>query len=211
MHAIVARSTFRSQKCKALTGSEYFWTFRCRFAWQAQGIMHLVKSEQNMRVLQHFHKRWQAWDIWRGSAKMHFPWQAQYKRHVHQSCLGGQGADFLRRVAFGAWDLQFWADDFAWQVQHFVWSGITFSWQVQYFRQVEWKNCKTHWYEAVRSALNFSFLKEVSQNCFVFDVVNFEKMRKSRRIVSFLTLSSQKIRKSRRIAAFCKKWGSLPE
>ena len=86
VHAIVARSTFRSQKCKALTGSEYFWTFRCRFAWQAQGIMHLVKSEQNRRVLQHFHKRWQAWDIWRGSAKMHFPWQAQYKRHVHQSC-----------------------------------------------------------------------------------------------------------------------------
>ena len=33
-----------------------------------------------------FQKRWQAWDIWRGSAKMHFPWQAQYKRHVHQSC-----------------------------------------------------------------------------------------------------------------------------
>ena len=31
-------------------------------------------------------KRWQAWEIWRGSAKMHFPWHAQYKRHVHQSC-----------------------------------------------------------------------------------------------------------------------------
>jgi len=53
--------------------------------------------------------------------------------------------------------------------------GITFSWQTQYFRQVEWKNCKTHWYEAVSSALNFPFLKEVSQNCFVFDVVNFKK------------------------------------
>jgi len=26
-------------------------TFRCRFAWQAQGIVHLVKSEQNVRVL----------------------------------------------------------------------------------------------------------------------------------------------------------------
>ena len=36
---------------------------------------------------------------------------------------------------------------------------------------VEWKNRKTHWYEAVSSALNFPFLKEVSQNCFVFDVV----------------------------------------
>ena len=28
-----------------------FGTFRCRFAWQAQGIVHLVKSEQNVRVL----------------------------------------------------------------------------------------------------------------------------------------------------------------
>jgi len=41
--------------------------------------------------------------------------------------------------------------------------------------QVEWKNRKTHWYEAVSSALNFPFLNEVSQNCFVFDVVKFEK------------------------------------
>ena len=34
---------------------------------------------------------------------------------------------------------------------------------------------KTHWYEAISSALNFPFLKEVSQNSFVFDVFNFEK------------------------------------
>ena len=50
-----------------------------------------------------------------------------------------------------------------------------FSWQAQYFRQVEWKNRKTHWYEAVSAALNFPCLKEVSQNCFVFDVVKCEK------------------------------------
>ena len=34
---------------------------------------------------------------------MRFAWQAQYKRHDHQrlsEILGGQGADFLRRVAF---------------------------------------------------------------------------------------------------------------
>jgi len=41
--------------------------------------------------------------------------------------------------------------------------------------EVDWKNRKTHWYEAVSSALNFPFLKEVSQNSFVFDVLNFEK------------------------------------
>ena len=61
--------------------------------------------------------------------------------------------------------------------------------------------------------------EEVSQNSFVFDVVNFESwgrlvdllrfsccqvqnLRKSRRIVSFLMLSSSKLRKSRRIASF---------
>jgi len=40
--------------------------------------------------------------------------------------------------------------------------------------QVEWTNRKTHWYEAIGSALNFPFLKEVSENCFVFDAVNFD-------------------------------------
>ena len=39
------------------------------------------------------------------------------------------------------------------------------------------KNRKTQWYEAVSSALNFPYLKAVSQNCFVFDVANFENWR----------------------------------
>ena len=51
VHAVVGRSTFRSQNVKNTR-------FRCRFAWQAQGIAHLFKSEQNVRVLQHFQKRW---------------------------------------------------------------------------------------------------------------------------------------------------------
>ena len=37
--------TFRNTTC-----SRHFWTFRCCFAWQAQGIVDLVKSEQNVRV-----------------------------------------------------------------------------------------------------------------------------------------------------------------
>ena len=36
-----------AKKC----GVWHFWTFRCRFAWQVQGIVDLVKSEQNVRVL----------------------------------------------------------------------------------------------------------------------------------------------------------------
>ena len=44
VHAVVARSTFPSQQCEKLTGPDHFLTFRCRFAWQAQGIVHLVKK-----------------------------------------------------------------------------------------------------------------------------------------------------------------------
>ena len=101
---------------------------------------------------------------------------------VQETCsselLGGPGADFLRKVAF--WSIRssgllrcFCVTGAALRMTRYP--GITFSWQAQYFRQVEWKNRKTHWYEAVSSALNFPFLKEVSQNCFVFDVVKFEK------------------------------------
>ena len=54
VHAVVARSTFRSQNVQNTTCSRHFCRFRCRFAWQAQGIVHLVKSDQNVRVVWHF-------------------------------------------------------------------------------------------------------------------------------------------------------------
>ena len=64
------------------------------------------------------------------------------------------------------------------------------------------KNRKTYWYEAVSSAFNYPFLKEVSQNCFVFDVVNFENWGSLAELFRFLRCQVQKLRKSRRIAAF---------
>ena len=98
---------------------------------------------------------------------MYFPWQAQYKRHVHQ--LGGPGADsppkrgcileppifkfaemILRDRCSTSYDLAS------------LFRGRRSSLD---------KNRKTHWHEAVSSALNSPFLKEVSQNCFVVDVV----------------------------------------
>ena len=48
------------------------------------------------------------------------------------------------------------------------------------------KNRKTHWYEAVSAAINFRFLKEVSQNCFViFDVVKFKSRRSLAELLRF--------------------------
>ena len=40
VHAIVARSTFRSQNVKSTRGSDHFWRFRCRFASLHYTILH---------------------------------------------------------------------------------------------------------------------------------------------------------------------------
>ena len=51
MRAIAAPSKFPSQNVQNTSDSDHFWTFRCRSAWQAQGLVQLVKNEENVRVL----------------------------------------------------------------------------------------------------------------------------------------------------------------
>ena len=75
------------------------------------------------------------------------------------------------------------------------------------------KNRKTDWHRAVSSALNFPFLKEISPNCFVFDVVNSKKLGS---LAEFLMSSSAKIEE---VSLNCcvfgvvkfKNWGCLAE
>ena len=180
VNGVVARNTFQSQKCKKLTGSEHFWTLSCRFAWQAAGA-------KGLRTLSKVSRMWWFWRSFKSVGR-----RGTFEEDLQRCILrGGRSTRdmFIRDVRrsglisweglhFGASDLQFWSDVFAWQVQHFVWPGFTFSWQAQYFKQMEWKNRKTHWYEAVGSALTQLSIFEgslgVSQNCFVFDVVNLE-------------------------------------
>ena len=45
LNAVVARSTFRSQKCKKLTGSEHFWKLRCQKNARRCGPKHISKSK----------------------------------------------------------------------------------------------------------------------------------------------------------------------
>ena len=170
LHAVVARSTFRSQNVKNPTRSDHFWKFRCRFAWQVQGIVHLLKSEQNVRVLSHFQKTMAGVGHLKRICKDRFSVAGAVQETRSREILGGQGADFLRGVAF-------WSIRSSGLLRGFCVTGAALGmtwWQAQYFRQVEWKNRKTHWYEAVSAALNSPFLKEVSQNCVVFDVVKFK-------------------------------------
>ena len=51
VHAVVARAHFQVKMLKTPGVRTTFWRFRCRFPWQAQRIVHVVKSEQNVRVL----------------------------------------------------------------------------------------------------------------------------------------------------------------
>ena len=87
------------------------------------------------------------------------------------------------------------------RLQDFVCLGSTFSWQAQYFWSIHLKIAKTFCNAEVKRAVNMSFLKEVSQKCFVFDLQSFifegslaEKLR-------FWTSKFHFWRKSRRNAS----------
>ena len=129
--------------------------------------------------------------------------------------LGGQGADFLRGVAF----LEHRIFRFA-KMICVTDATLRMTWhhyfvEAQHFRQMEWKNRKMHWHEAVNSALNFPCLKEV---CFFFDAVIFESSGPLAEFFRFwlLVLSSSK---TGEVSQHCcvfdvvkfKKWGSLAE
>ena len=244
VHAIVARSTFfsprhtgsgpfleveMSKKCTLLWREAHFQVkmlktphVRTTFGrsdavsrGRRKGFCTLSKVSKTWGFCSSFKSARQAWDIWRDAFRVAGAIQETCSLEI----LGGPGADFLRGVAFGASDLQFWEDDFAWQLQHFVRPGITFSWQAQYFRQVEWKDPKTpktNWHEAVSSALNFPFLKEVSQNCFVFDVLNFENWGSLAELLRFWCCHLSTIEEVSQNcfvfgAAKFKHWGNLAE
>ena len=98
---------------------------------------------------------------------------------VQETCsselFGGQSADFLRGVE--VWEPQIFR--FAEMISHDRRSAsydLASLFRGKHNSLDTWtgKNRKTHWHEAVSSAVNFSFLKEVSQNCFVFHVVKFK-------------------------------------
>ena len=204
LHAVVARSTFRSQNVQNTPFSDHFWKLRCRKSARRCGAKHIskcksVKNWQSQTISDHFWKlRW-----WKSGRRCGAKQISKSKctkhtmlgpllevdmskkctplwRKAHFEVKSAKISKVGVRNTFGRSDVVLRGRRkgfcmFAWHVQHFVWLGITFSWQAQYFRHMDWKNHKTHWDEAVSSELNVRFLKEVSQNFFVFDVVNFEK------------------------------------
>ena len=184
-----------SKKCTPLS--------RFCFAWQAQGIMHLVKSEQNVRVLAvsktmagvgHLKR------IWKDASRA----AGAIQETCSSEMLGGQDADFLRVVAF-------------WSIRSSVlgrWFGVTGAalcmgrrsildrWSRKIAKRIGTRPSALHstfhfWRKSCRIVSFLTFvtfenrgsLAELSR----FWCCQIQKLRKSRRIVSFLTLSSSKM------------------
>ena len=170
----LARSTFPSQNVQNTRGSDHFlevqMSFRVAGARDCAPLQKWAKREGFVA----FPKTMAGMGHLKRICKDAFSVAGAVQKTCSWEMLGGQGADFLRGFAF-------WSIRCAGLLRWFCVTGAAlrmtwhqFSVAAQYLRQVDCKNRKTHWYEAVSSALNFPFLKDVSQNSFVFDVLNFE-------------------------------------
>ena len=135
VHTVVARSTFRSQNVQNTSASDHFlgveMSKKCTPLWREAHFE--VKSAKNWRVRSTFGR---SDVVSRGRrtglctlSKVSKTW-----RFCSISKNDGRRGTFeedLQRCIFrgrrNTSDLQVCWDDFAWQVQHFVWPGITFS------------------------------------------------------------------------------------
>ena len=111
------------------------------------------------------------WDVWRRTSKVHLAWQAQCKRHnetyMSQTCSEVGEQISWEGSHFGASDLR-------------VFPKMILRDKCRLFRgrrsarEMGWKKHKTQWHEALSLVLNFPCLKKILQNCFGFDVDNFD-------------------------------------
>ena len=51
LHAVVARSTFRSQKVQSTPCSDHFWKLRCRKSARCCGAKHISKSKSTKHTM----------------------------------------------------------------------------------------------------------------------------------------------------------------
>ena len=230
VHAVVARSTFRSQNVQNTPCSDHFWKLRCRKSARRCGAKHISKSKCTKQTrcgpLLEVEMSKKCTPLWREAhfevkmlktpgvrttfgrsdvvsrgrrkglwtlSKVSKTWgfcgiskndgrRGTFEEDLQRCIFRGRRSTrdmFIRAVRrSGRWFpergciLEHQIFRFAKMILRDRCStsydlASLFRGRRSTLRQVEWKNRKTHWYEAVSSALNFPFLKDVSQNCFV--------------------------------------------
>ena len=226
VHAVVARSTFLSQNVQNTPRSDHFWTFRARFAWQAQGIVHLVKSEQNVRVLSHVQNDGRRGtfeeDLQRCIFRGRRNTQDVFMRDVRRSrrwfpargcILEHQICRFAKMILHDRCSTSY---DLA---SIFCGRRSTLDrWSGKIAKRIGTRLSALHWtFHFLRKSrrialilmLSNAKIEEVSLNCCVFFyVVNFEKWRGLAELLRFWRCQVQTLRKSRRIPSFwcCQLW-----
>ena len=161
------------------------------------------KIRGRRRSLWGLQKRWQAWWIGKGPEMMLFPWQAQGFRALWCRRLKPRSLNPWKGYKFHVTEVLLSSDHFAWQLQEFVCLGSTFSWQAQYVWSIHSKIAKTYWNSSEAKCLvNLSFLKEVSQKCFVFDLQRLILEGSLAEMLRFWASKLDFLRKSRTKASF---------
>ena len=94
LHAVVARSTFRSQNVQNIRGSDHFWKLRCRKSARRCGAKHISKS-----------KCTNTWGLRTtfGSCRCRKSARRCGAKHISKSkCYKTSGG----RTTFGSWDVE---------------------------------------------------------------------------------------------------------
>ena len=100
VHTVLARSTFRNQNVKNTRGSDHFWRFRCRFRVAGARDCAPLESEQNREGFVAFPKTMVGMGHLKMICKDAFSVAGAIQKTCSWEMLRGQGADFLRGVAF---------------------------------------------------------------------------------------------------------------
>ena len=190
VYVIVARSTFPSQNVKAPHARTRF-----RFAWRGQGIVHLVKRWAKREGFVAFPKPMAGVGHLKRICKNAFSVAGAVQETCSPEMLGGPGADVLRGVAF-------------WSIRSSVlgrWICVTGAAlrRTWHLFSVAGAALCTDGVKKTQNALVRGcqlctqlsiFERSLAQLQFLrFWCCQLRKLRKSRRIASFLTLSSSKI------------------
>ena len=217
VHAVVARSTFRSQNVQNATCSRHFWRFRCRFAWQARGIVHLVKSEQNVRVFVAFPKTMAGGTFEEDLQRCIFCGRRSAKdmfmRDVRRAGRWFPERGCILEHQICRFAKMIWRDRCSTSYDlASIFRGRRSTldrWSGKIAKRIGTRLSAPHltfhfWRKSRRIALflmlSSSEIEDVSQNCFVLDVVKFKNCRRLVKIFCFWCCQRRKMRKSRRIA-----------
>ena len=230
VHAVVARSTFPSQNAQNTPASDHFWKLRCRKSARRCGAKHISKSkvqktdgygallDVQMRFRVAGARAWQKWAKREGFVafpktlagvghlKRIFKDAFRVAGAVQKICssemLGGQGADFLRGVAF--WSIRSsgllrWicvtgaARRMTWH-QFFVAGTVLYTGGVEKSQNALVRVCQL--------CTQLSIFEGSLAEFFVFDGSHFEKWGSLAELLRFGCCQVQKMKTSRRIVPF---------